>query len=301
MTFLEKYDLLKKSIPVPAVMARDNFACEYVDIVDISKNSYYCFDSYRLFDSIYTNRSMGTKLVDCTSVFESEKCFQCIECTKLYSCTYLIECNNCTDCHFSAFLNACTDCFGCVGLTHKKYCIFNKQYTKEEYLRRIEELKKEKPEKIFAQLLELKQKIPHPASQQFNSENCQYGNHIYDSKKCYWCFQVYYAENSGYSYGAGMMKNCWDMYFAGGDTESKKISERCYEHVYTDCCYNSAFLSYSFSCTNCNYSAYLRNCSDCFGCVGLTNKKYCILNNQLTKEQYEKAVKEIKKELGWKV
>ena len=36
-----------------------------------------------------------------------------------------------------------------------------------------------------------------------------------------------------------------------------------------------------------------------FGCIGLKNKKYCILNNQLTKDQYEKAVREIKKELGW--
>ena len=28
---------------------------------------------------------------------------------------------------------ACNNCFGCVGLKNKSYCIFNKQYTKEEY------------------------------------------------------------------------------------------------------------------------------------------------------------------------
>ena len=28
---------------------------------------------------------------------------------------------------------SCSDCFGCVGLRNKQYCIFNKQYTKEEY------------------------------------------------------------------------------------------------------------------------------------------------------------------------
>src|SRR3990167_8934178 len=27
----------------------------------------------------------------------------------------------------------CENCFGCVGLRNKKYCIFNKQYTEEEY------------------------------------------------------------------------------------------------------------------------------------------------------------------------
>jgi hypothetical protein len=29
--------------------------------------------------------------------------------------------------------NACDSCFGCIGLQHKKYCILNKQYAKEEY------------------------------------------------------------------------------------------------------------------------------------------------------------------------
>ena len=27
----------------------------------------------------------------------------------------------------------CKHCFGCVGLTRKEYCVFNKQYTKEAY------------------------------------------------------------------------------------------------------------------------------------------------------------------------
>lgn len=27
----------------------------------------------------------------------------------------------------------CNNCFGCVNLYQKDYCIFNKQYTKEEY------------------------------------------------------------------------------------------------------------------------------------------------------------------------
>jgi hypothetical protein len=38
------------------------------------------------------------------------------------------------------------------------------------------------------------------------------------------------------------------------------------------------------------YSEYLDNCVEveyCFGCVGLRKKKYCILNKQYTKEEYE--------------
>ena len=30
-------------------------------------------------------------------------------------------------------MRSCEDCFGCIGLKKRKYCIFNKQYSKEEY------------------------------------------------------------------------------------------------------------------------------------------------------------------------
>ena len=48
---------------------------------------------------------------------------------------------------YCAFCNGCRDCFGCAGLRKKQYCIFNKQYTKEEY------------EKLVPQLIEQMQSI----------------------------------------------------------------------------------------------------------------------------------------------
>jgi len=39
----------------------------------------------------------------------------------------------CTNCYYTDLCQSCTDCFGCVWLRNKQYCIFNKQYTKEEY------------------------------------------------------------------------------------------------------------------------------------------------------------------------
>ncbi len=38
-------------------------------------------------------------------------------------CKNLLYCDNC---------RGCSDCFGCIGLSKKQYCIFNKQYSKEE-------------------------------------------------------------------------------------------------------------------------------------------------------------------------
>jgi len=303
MTFLDKFQLLKKSIPVPAINIYSNTEeCEYADYLYESKNCYYCFDSISLKDSLYCMIAWGKNLTDCTAVTESELCYECVDCNNCYNSTYLLDCNNSRDCDFSAFLNSCSDCFGCVALTHKKYCFFNEQCTKEGYETKVKELKKGDPEEILKQMLELKKTIPHPASIQNNNENCAYGDYVYNSKNCYWCFHNYYSEDSGYSFESGIMKKCWDLYSAGGlDIQGvKSMSERCYEGFDIGSCYNCAFLTSSTNCTNCFYSSYLRNCSDCFGCVGLSGKKYCILNNQLTKEEYEKTVKIIKKELGWK-
>ena len=59
--------------------------------------------------------------------------------------------------------------------------------------------------------------------------------------------------------------------------------------------------AYETMCTmrsgNCRYSAYLDYCEECeycFGCVGLRKKKYCILNKQYAKEEYEVLVGKIK-------
>jgi uncharacterized Fe-S cluster protein YjdI len=45
------------------------------------------------------------------------------------------------DCEYSWFLQNCSNCFGCVGLKDKEYCIFNKQYTKEEYFGLLKTIK----------------------------------------------------------------------------------------------------------------------------------------------------------------
>jgi hypothetical protein len=40
----------------------------------------------------------------------------------------MIYCNTCI---------GCKDCFGCAGLRHKQYCVFNVQYTKEDYDKKV--------------------------------------------------------------------------------------------------------------------------------------------------------------------
>ncbi|MBU0626264.1 hypothetical protein KKG31_00500 [Patescibacteria group bacterium] len=67
----------------------------------------------------------------------------------------------------------------------------------------------------------------------------------------------------------------------------------CYESVASSS-YRALFSLNSFAdCSNIYYCEHCFGCDHCFGCVSLKNKKYCILNKQYSKEEYEKIVGQI--------
>ena len=105
------------------------------DYIFNSKNVRWSFYADNCEDIAYCFDALGNK--DCMDTYESS-----IDCELQYDC---YACNEssmmrfCVLCHFSHGLEYCDycfhckDCFGCTGLKKKQYCIFNKQYTKEEY------------------------------------------------------------------------------------------------------------------------------------------------------------------------
>ena len=54
--------------------------------------------------------------------------------------------DQCRHVDYSFWLINCEHCFGCVGLRNAQYCIFNKQYSKEEYFKRRDKLIKQMKE-----------------------------------------------------------------------------------------------------------------------------------------------------------
>jgi hypothetical protein len=53
----------------------------------------------------------------------------------MFNGRFCVECwPEVQDTEYSMFLRNCKNCFGCVGLRNKQYCIFNKQFSKEEFL-----------------------------------------------------------------------------------------------------------------------------------------------------------------------
>ena len=60
----------------------------------------------------------------CNSAIAQDQCYEVHHCFNVIQCKNLEYCGNCFQ---------CKHCFGCSGLKGKEYCIFNTQYSEEEY------------------------------------------------------------------------------------------------------------------------------------------------------------------------
>src|SRR3989339_1064007 len=102
------------------------------------KNANYCFDSRKLWDCSYVQQAFNDlkDSMDCTQVGDgAEKLYECcyvgyMAYSNRFSSHVLGQSSYLNYCYFTPF---CTNLFGCIGLHHQKYCILNKQYTKEKY------------------------------------------------------------------------------------------------------------------------------------------------------------------------
>ncbi|MFH0773738.1 MAG: hypothetical protein V1922_05510 [bacterium] len=285
--FYEEYKKLKLVYPVTPTHSSKSEGVEYGDYMYMCKNAFFSFDNAASENIIYIFDSFKAKnCADGDYVVESELCYECVDILKCYNSTYLNYCGRVIDSHY------CWDCgdshnlFGCVHLNFKQYCIFNKQYTKEEYEQKTAELLKEPPEKHLEQIRQLSMQFPVSTTYISHAENADYGNHIDYSKNMYLCFDSAHSENGAYLYDAHHIKNSYDL------TQSFH-SELCYE------CVDSSKLNNCFFMINCDTvfdSGFCRDCRNShnlFGCVALDKKEYCLLNHQYTKEEYEKQMKEI--------
>lgn len=108
------------------------------DYIYYSKNAKSCFDAVNLWDCKYCFNTLDIKNgYDCYQPgFEpSEVIYEVHGGNGLYNSKVLSICRNIRDSEYCEYCFESGHLFGCIGLRHKKYCIFNKQYEKEEYLK----------------------------------------------------------------------------------------------------------------------------------------------------------------------
>lgn len=101
-----------------------------------SKNLKYCFRVSQSEDSAYCVDSADLK--DCYDTYESALT-GCEQQYEFHAGNHTSHSKFCSICYSSHDIEYCEMChdseylFGCIALRKKKYCIFNKQYSKEEY------------------------------------------------------------------------------------------------------------------------------------------------------------------------
>lgn len=117
---------------------RNNFNTNAVDcvgnfIID-SRNCKVCYFIGQSENSRYCFRSIENKeCVDAVGGGWTEKTVWGANDTWMYATALTTHCAHCRYSMYLEFCEHCEYCFGCVGLRNKKYCILNKQYSKEDY------------------------------------------------------------------------------------------------------------------------------------------------------------------------
>ena len=140
---------------------------------------------------------------------------------------------------------------------------------------------------ILEQIHQLELAVPHACTNtDLESENSEYTHHAGHEKHCYMLFHTSFAEECLYGYGIKKALSCVDNHYCFS-------SELCYECIDVIDCYDCAWAQ---DCTNCSSCRFVRDCigcKNCFLCTGLRNAEYCMLNEKLGKEEYQKRLAEI--------
>lgn len=289
-SFIEQLIELQSKVPHPHQTGIKNLNCDWCDDIWESKESYLTRSALRIENVSYGYRVFESKnSIDLTYSFKLERSYDCLYCFKSYHLQYSFNARDCVDSVFLYDCRNCQNCFMCWNLRNKNYCIRNKQYSKEKYFEElgkinlrsysvVENLKKEFWEHI-------RQNAVHRAHYNTRVVN-SYGNFLTEDKNCFACYFFEQSENCRYCFrGIDSKEN---IYIIGS------VGEKCGIGTLDQWGYGNVCCLYA---TYCRWSAYLDNCEECeycFGCVGLRKKKYCILNKQYSKEEYERLISQIK-------
>lgn len=299
-TFFEQFDMLLKAVPVMHQSVIHSENCEYVNMAGHCKDSYLCFFVDYCENCIYIQDANKCRYcLDSIGIANCELCYECIDCSNCYEVLYSNRANNCHSSYFLTDCRGCENCIGCFNLVNKKYHVFNKPVTKEQF------------EKIKAQfsdydkVLEFKNLI-HSMSAKYpkkyyaghSNENFS-GDNLRNCKNTFNTFNSHELENVSNSDYLFSASNCMDVTIYGLRSDHLynclKTGDNCSNNICCLCCWTGS--------SNNAYCHLILNTTDCFGCSGLKGKKYCILNKQYTKSEYEvlraKIIEHMKKTGEW--
>lgn len=287
--FFEQYAELQNAVPRMSIVNLHNENSPYTSHTGYSKNCYLLPCSEHCEDCYYGRFLQRCKnCVDCTSVYDSELCYECFQVSNCYQCGFLSLSENCSECYFSEALTGCKNCIFCSNLHRAEYQIFNSPVTRNEFHEQLASILSsgKEIEKAVEKWSKIRMERAHRPANIRNCENSS-GDFLLDSKNCDNCVDVTSCESCSdviVGYKLKDCQHCCNLYLD---------CELDYELLGSTQIYHCAFGFYVFRSQDVLYSEYIYDSKNMFGCVGITRGEYCILNKRYTKPDYEQLARQL--------
>lgn len=286
--FFEQYAALKKAVPRLSIFNTQSENSDYTVHASKNKNCYMSCSTMRSENVYFSDWAIdSTDCADLVMCSNMELCYACDESRRCFASSYLELCSNvsesylCFDCHASQEL------VGCVSLKNKTCMILNEPSDKKTVEETIHRLNTDPAFRLSFQVQydALKLRMPKRAAWNLNTEDST-GNYLQNAKGAHHCYSSMDLEDCRYVYDAIDMKDCMD-------TTRGSFAEHLYECKGSTDLFLSCFSNLGYQCDNLLYCDNSNSSSYCFGCFSVKKMKYCILNKQYTKEEYETLVPKI--------
>lgn len=293
-SFFEQFRELLERVPHMPLFDSRSVNSRFCNTTVEQKNGYLNSAAWASEDCMFCNRMSGNRFtLDSYTTYNTEYSYENVYCNDSNKLFFSRESENCIDSYFLYDCRNCTDCILCTNLRNRQYCIENVQYTREEYLKKKEELKlntRDGIKKAWNRFKELWSEAIHKHLKLTNTENV-IGDQVSNARNCYQVFDVKDdIDNVKYAcWGGRGLKDSYDIGPGVGD-KSELNYEGSSVGVQNSRVFFGCIVWYS---RDIYYSYMLNNCSNCFGCAEMTGKQYCIFNKQYTKEEYQELVPKI--------
>ena len=296
--FFTQFRELLEKVPHPNLFIGKCVDTFYGNYIGEFRNSYLVSASWAGDNIAYGSRCNNCK--DCMDMFTVKDCefsYDDVSSSKCYETFFSHNADSCTSSCFLYDCRNCINCFGCTSLRNKSNCMWNEQFTKEEYDKKLKELDIGSFEN-FKTAQQKFEKLKLNAIRRFanivNSVNVS-GDDIFHANNCHYCFAISdEMKDCKYMINAVQgLKDSYDGYGTGAN------SELLYEGM--DSGVNGArqlFTLTVWECLNTEYSINCHGCNNIFGCTGLRNRSYCIFNKQYGKEEFKKLREQIIEQMG---
>ena len=287
--FFEQFGEFIRVVPEPAHSSLNLVNCRFCMNLADGKNCYLVRGGTMTEDSAYLVWDHGSKqCMDGHMTDHCDLCYGSVNIEHCYKTHFSVDCDTCHNLVLSKDCVGCNDCIGCFGLRKKSYCIFNQQYTKDEYVKKLDAINLGS----YQGFLEVRDKAyafwktqPHKFMHGLKNVNVS-GDYIYESKNAKQCYRVRGTEDCKYTQNIleKSAKDCYDFSNFG------EGAELCYETLISGRgASNIKFCAQVYlNCKNVEYSIFCRNVSDCFACISVRDKQYCIFNKQYDKSSFDK-------------